>query len=294
MPETERQTSSDKRSSDLASKISEIAESASAESVAVAFYDYETEIGFSYHGDVWFHAASTIKVPVLVTVFAAIEDGRFRLDSRVHVRNRFISIANGESYALTTSRDANSAVHRAIGKTMKIEELAYHMITTSSNLATNLLLDLVGLEYAQQALEKLGIEGIELKRGVEDNAAFDLDINNRVTANGLLGLFRLIEEKKAVSADASEKMLEILHGQEFKSGIPAGVPEDVKSSGAKFAHKTGEISTVAHDAGIVFLPNRKPYVLSLLTGWDKSKGGRHDTLAQISRVVYHMLTETAG
>lgn len=286
MPQTER------RKTDLASKISEIAESASAESVAVAFYDYETEIGFSYHGDVWFHAASTIKVPVLVTVFVAIADGRFGLDSRVHVRNRFISVANGESYALTTSRDANSAVHRAVGKTMKIEELAYHMITTSSNLATNLLLDLVGLEYAQNAIRTLGIEGIELKRGVEDNAAYDAGINNRVTANGLMQIFRLIEEKKAVSPDASERMLEILHGQEFKSGIPAGVPEDIRSNGAKFAHKTGEISTVAHDAGIVFLPNRKPYVLAILTVWDKDQGGRHDTLARISRVVYQMLTET--
>jgi beta-lactamase class A len=282
------------RKTDLASRISEIAESASAESVAVAFYDYETEIGFSYHGDIWFHAASTIKVPVLVTVFQAIADGRFELGSRLHVRNRFISVINGESYSLTTSRDANSAVHRAIGKTMKIEELAYHMITTSSNLATNLLLDLVGLEYAQKAIESLGIAGIELKRGVEDNAAYDAGVNNRVTASGLMNIFRLIEEKKAVTAEASEKMLEILHGQEFKSGIPAGVPEDIRSSGAKFAHKTGEISTVAHDAGIVFLPNRKPYTLAILTGWDKSQGGRHDTLAQISRVVYQMLTETAA
>jgi beta-lactamase class A len=291
MPETERRM--DERSStDLASRISAIAESASAESVGVAFYDYETEIGFSYHGDVWFHAASTIKVPVLLAVFAAVADGRFSLDSRVHVRNRFISVADQQSYKLSTSRDANSAVHRAIGKTMKVEDLAFHMITTSSNLATNLLLDVVGLEYAQHAIERLGIGGIELKRGVEDNAAFDADINNRVTANGLLEVFRLIEEKKAVSAEASEKMMEILHGQVFQSGIPAGVPEDIRSSGAKFAHKTGEISTVAHDAGIVFLPERKPYVLSILTGWDKDQGGRHDTLARISREIYQMLTNT--
>lgn len=286
MPDTER------RKSDLATRISEIAESASAESVGVALYDYETEIGFSYHGDIWFHAASTIKVPVLVTVFAAVGEGRFSLDSRLHVRNRFISVTDHQSYKLSTSRDANSAVHRAIGKTMKVGELAYHMITTSSNLATNLLLDLVGLEFAQQALEKLGMSGIELKRGVEDNAAFDAGINNRVTANGLLEIFRLIEEKRAVSVEASEMMMEILHGQEFKSGIPAGVPEDIRSSGAKFAHKTGEISTVAHDAGVVFLPNRKPYVIAILTGWDKDQGDRHDTVARISREVYQMLTHT--
>jgi beta-lactamase class A len=226
-----------------------------------------------------------------VTVFAAIADGRFGLESRLHVRNRFISVADHTSYKLTTSRDANSAVHRAIGKTMRIEELAFHMITTSSNLATNLLLDLVGLEYAQVALHQLGMDGIELKRGVEDNAAFDAGISNRVTANGLLALFRLIEERRAVSAEASEKMLEILHAHEFRSGIPAGVPEELRSNGARFAHKTGEISTVAHDAGIVTLPDRKPYVLAILTGWDKDQGGRHDTLARISREIYQMLTE---
>src|SRR5690606_20625023 len=148
-------------------------------------------------------------------------------------------------------RDANAEVHAYIGKTMRLSELAYHMIVTSSNLATNLLLDAVGLERVRRTLEELGVKGVELRRGVEDERAFEEGISNRVTAEGLVQVLRLIEEKQALSTAACERMLEILHQQEFRGGIPAGLPED-----ARVANKTGEISTVAHDAGLVYLPER--------------------------------------
>jgi len=267
-------------------RIEEIASKAGAKAVAVAVYDYETETGFSLHGDRWFHAASTIKVPVLVTVFDAIERGEFSLDSRLHVRNRFLSAVDGESFKCSAGRDANSAVQNAIGKTMRIEELATHMITTSSNLATNLLLDLVGLEAAQATLKNAGFEGIELRRGVEDEKAFEQGINNMVTANGLLTVFRKIEEETILSKESCDKMLDILHQQEFKSGIPAKLP-----SGTKVAHKTGEISTVAHDVGLVFLENRKPYALAILTEWNPDASGRQETVAKISHSIYKFLTE---
>jgi beta-lactamase class A len=122
---------------------------------------------------------------------------------------------------------------------------------------------------------------------VEDERAFERGISNRCTADGMLRVLRAIEDRKAFSAQASEQMLEILHAQEFRSGIPAGLPE-----GAKVANKTGEISTVAHDAGIVYLPKRKPYALVVLTEWDKDRlSGRKDTIARISRTIYHHLAE---
>jgi beta-lactamase class A len=259
---------------------------AGAKRVAVALHDYERSTEWSVHADEWFHAASTIKVPVLLGVFDAIEQGRFQPHSRVHVRNRFISIADGSAYRLESERDANAAVHDAIGRMLTIRELAWHMITTSSNLATNLLLDIVGLEAVQDTLTRLQLHGIELKRGVEDMKAWEAGINNRVTAAGLLQALCAIEEKKAISAGASEEMLVILHGQEFKRGIPAGLPE-----GARVEHKTGEMSTVAHDAGIVYLEDREPYVLVILTEWAAQEGKRHDTIAAISRAVYSGVTE---
>ena len=98
--------------------------------------------------------------------------------------------ADGHPFRVQSDRDANSEVHAAIGKTMRVRELAHHMIVTSSNLATNLLLDLVGLESAARPSIELGIEGIDLRRGVEDERACEAGINNRVTADGLVRLLR--------------------------------------------------------------------------------------------------------
>jgi len=271
---------------ELEERVRRIRQEAGARSVAVAWYDYETRTPWHYCGDEWFHAASTIKVPILVGVFGAAHHGRLPLNSRVHVRNRFLSVADGRPFRVDSGRDANSRVHAHLGKTMKVRELARHMIVTSSNLATNLLVDLVGLDSLRASLKELGIEGIVLARGVEDERAFDEGVNNMVTANGLVQVLRHIEEGTAFSVPASARMLEILHDQEFRSGIPAGVPDD-----ARVANKTGEISTVAHDAAIVYLPDRKPYVLVVLTEWDRGASGRSDTIARISRAVYRHLTD---
>lgn len=271
-------------------KVRGIADRNGARNVAVAFHDYETRTAWSYRGDEWFHAASTIKVPVLVGVFGAIHDGELALNARVHVRNRFLSVADDTAYRVGSARDANAAVQQAIGKTMKVHELAHHMITTSSNLATNLLLEVVGIERMQRTLKDLNLDdGVELRRGVEDERAYEKGINNRCTADGMLRVLRIIEEGRAFTREASEQMLDILHAQEFRSGIPAGLPDE-----ARVANKTGEISTVAHDAGIVYLPRRKPYALVVLTEWDAQKtAGRSDTIASISRAVYHHLTGKA-
>ena len=271
----------------LRGQITQIAEEAGARAVAVAFFDFRHKTEWSLHGERWFHAASTIKVPVLLGVFAAIEKGRLTEFSRIHVRNRFLSVVDGSPYRMDIGRDATPGVHAAIGKTMQVRELARHMIVTSSNLATNLLIDIIGIDEIKHTLASLNLDnGIEFMRGVEDNVAWEHGINNRVTALGLLEALRMIAEERAISEDASRHMLDILHGQEFKRGIPAGLPDD-----ARVAHKTGEISTVAHDAGIVYLPEREPYVVVILTEWEASKGGRQETIAKISRAVYQHVTE---
>jgi beta-lactamase class A len=262
-----------------------IGEEAKASAVAVAAYDFEHHTAWSLNAARWFHAASTIKVPVLLAVYDAIEQHRFEPHSRVHVRNRFLGLVDGRPFRVGTGSDANAEVHSAIGRMLTVHELAEHMIVTSSNLATNLLLDLVGIEAARASLARLHLGGIDLQRGVEDEAAWEAGINNRVTAAGLCDALRLIEEGKAISAEASRAMLDILHQQRFRSGIPAGLPED-----ARVAHKTGEISTVAHDAGIVYLNGRDAYVVVILTEWAPEVDGRQETIARISRAVYEYMT----
>jgi beta-lactamase class A len=142
----------------------------------------------------------------------------------------------------------------------------------------------VGIPVIQRALHEMGIEGIKVIRGVEDQAAFDAGLNNEVTANGLLRLLRLVSDRKAYSPEASQRMLEILLDQRFKGGIPAGLPD-----ATRVAHKTGNISTVHHDAGIVFLEGRQPYVLVVLSQFDES-ASRSTAVAEVSRDVFECLT----
>ena len=273
------------RESALRQRIEKIEQESGAKAITVAMRDAESGLSLHYHGDRWFHAASTIKVPILLGAFAAINRGDLLPHSRVHVRNRFLSVVENIPFRVESGRDSNSAVHNAIGKMMRVDELAYHMITTSSNLATNLLLGVIGSDAVNLTLKDLRVDqGIELRRGVEDELAFERCINNMVTADGLLRILVMLSEGKAFSPALSRRMMDILHGQEFNQGIPALLPK-----GTRVAHKTGEISTVAHDAGVIYLPKRRPYVLVILTEWDADAPGRSKTIAAISHTIYEYL-----
>jgi len=258
------------------------------EALGIAFYDGETTLQWAYNADAPFHAASTMKLAVLLAVERQITRGELMGDAPVHVRNKFISIVDRRPYMLEVSRDGDPDLYVHLGRTMTVDQLAYEMITTSSNFATNLLVDVVGVPVIQRALQELNIEGIKVIRGVEDQAAFEAGLNNEVTANGLLKLLRLISDRKAYSAEASERMLQILLDQRSKGGIPAGLPE-----AARVAHKTGNISTVHHDAGIVYLEGRQPYVLVILTQFDASLS-RSTAVAEISRDIFECVAGMTG
>src|SRR2546430_9600097 len=254
-----------------------------SENLGISFYDGDTTIQWAFDGDHYFHAASTMKLAVLLGVFRQVERGELTLEAPVHVRNRFTSIVNQEPFMLDLGRDADPDVYGHLGKTLTVHELAYWMITKSSNLATNLLVDVVGIATIQHALDEMEIDGVKVLRGVEDQAAFDAGLNNEVTANGLLKLLRLIAEGKAYSRHASEEMLNILLEQQYRSGIPAGLPK-----ATRVAHKTGNISTVHHDAGIVYLEDRKPYVLVILTQFPAERT-RGTAVADVSRDIFNAI-----
>lgn len=263
-------------------------EAASAAPVAVALFDYQTGAGWSFNGSRWFHAASTIKLAVLASLYALLESEGLTPWHRLHVRNRFFSAADGTPYRILAARDADAEVYEAIGRTMRIGDLARHMIATSSNLATNVLLDFVTVERARATLDRAGVHGVELVRGVEDDRAFDAGISNRVTADGLLRLLHAIFEGRFTSPEGTSEMIEIMAAQAFNSGIPAGLPPPVRAA-AKVAHKTGEISTVTHDAGLVFLPGRPPYALAILTEAPENRPARFEPIARLSAGVFDWL-----
>jgi beta-lactamase class A len=272
----------------LTEKIDETAEAAGAAAVAVEVYDYERTLTFSHAAERVFHAASTIKAPLLLAVYKLAEEGRIRLDDTLHVRNRFRSMTGG-IFRVSANRDGDGEVHRRRGRSMRVRDLARAMIVRSSNLATNLLLDYVGLDAVREILKEARMDGVDLRRGVEDTAAFDRGINNEVTAEGLCRCFRLLCQEGFVRAETREQMIEVLCAQEFNGMIPAQLPRE-----ARIAHKTGEISTVCHDAGIVFLPKRKPYVVAILSEWPVQIEKRQGCVAEISRAVYAFLTDKEG
>jgi beta-lactamase class A len=253
------------------------------ERLSISFYDSQTTLNWSYNADAYFHAASTIKMAVLVGVYAEVWRGRLTADAPVHVRNKFTSIVENRPFTLNLDFEPNQEVAKSLGRTMSVRDLAYHMITTSSNFATNLLIDVVGIPAIQRALEELKIEGVVMLRGVADEAAFRAGLNNEVTANGLLKMLRMIAEGRAWSPEICAQMLEIMLDQRFKSGIPAGLPGDVH-----VAHKTGNISTVHHDAGIIYMGNRNPYFLVILTQFP-AQAKRSDAVAEVSKDLFETL-----
>jgi len=255
------------------------------ENLGISFYDVETTLQWSYNADHYFHAASTMKLAVLLGVFRQVERGELSLEAPVHIRNRFTSIVDQQPFMLDLERDSDPNVYGHLGKTLTVRELAYWRITLSSNLATNLLVEVVGVGTIQRALDELDIDGVRVLRGVEDSRAFEAGLNNEVTANGLLKLLRLIAEEKAYSKKACEEMLSIMLEQQYRSGIPAGLPK-----AARVAHKTGNISTVNHDAGIVFLEHRKPYVLVILTQF-APETERGTAVADVSRDIFNTLAD---
>jgi beta-lactamase class A len=228
--------------------------------VGIALRDLDAGTSFDYNAGRVFHAASTMKVPVMIEVFRQAEAGRFGLDDSLVVTNRFNSIVDGSPYVLDTADDSDADVYRKIGRSATIRWLVERMITVSSNLATNILIDYVGADAVQSTIEALGITTMEVHRGVEDIKAYDLGLNNTATAGDLATLLQRLAQGAAVSPEADSTMVEILFHQEFNDIIPAGLPQDVR-----VAHKTGSITEIHHDAAIVYPPDRRPYVLVILT-----------------------------
>ncbi|HXG63618.1 MAG TPA: serine hydrolase [Blastocatellia bacterium] len=264
-----------------AKKIEELIRASGAEAVAVAYYDLATGEQFTINPDESFHAASTMKVPVMMEVFRQAKEGNLALDDTIVVKNEFVSIADGSRYSLAPDSDSETSLYQKIGHPISLRELIHLMITVSSNLATNLLIEQVTPARVMALMNKMGAKNIKVLRGVEDGKAYERGLNNTTTARDLMILLRRIAERRAVSAKDSDEMVKVLLDQKFNEGIPAGVPPT-----AKVAHKTGNITKINHDAAIVYPQGRKPYILVVLTRGIAEETRAHKLIADISREVY--------
>src|SRR3954471_9772241 len=148
---------------------------------AVALHDYDSGTRLMINADRRFHAASTMKVAILLAIGRAIDEKRLEPDETLHVRNRFLSAIDGAPFRIDAESDGYPQLHRLVGRTAKISDLTEWMIVSSSNLATNLLLDYITVDEAQRVLRDAGVSGIELRRGVDDTKAHEQNLNTETT-----------------------------------------------------------------------------------------------------------------
>lgn len=255
---------------------------ASGGEVAVAFRTLDGRAALLVQPDVAFHAASTMKVPVMIELFAQARAEKLRLDDPLPVKNEFYSIVDASTYRLNPGDDSDEEVYKLVGRTLTLRQLCEKMITVSSNLATNLLIEKLGVENIRRRVHLLRADGMNLLRGVEDGKAFAAGLNNTTTARGLLVLLEAIAHGRAVKASASREMVEILKRQQLNESIPAGLPP-----GTPVAHKTGAITKVHHDAAIVYA--RRPFVLVILTRGIADSKQSAALMAAITRALYRVM-----
>lgn len=231
-----------------------------------------------------FHAASTMKTPVMIEAFKQDANGIINLQDSLIVKNSFKSIIDNSEFSLDISRDSDDKMYSLIGKKETYYNLVYDMIIGSSNLATNIVIEKLGAKNVMKTMDELGAKSIKVLRGVEDMKAFDAGLNNETSANDLLVLFDKIAQGKAVNAKSDSTMVEILLDQKHNDIIPYYLPKDVK-----VAHKTGSISGVLHDSGIVFLPDGRKYVLAILSKNITNEEKSREMMAEVSKLIYEFV-----
>ncbi|MGF1670276.1 MAG: serine hydrolase [Balneolaceae bacterium] len=249
----------------------------------------EPDIQFSINPDTVFHAASTMKTPVMIEVYKQSLDGKFSLGDSILIKNEFTSIVDGSSFSIelqpvTDDPESNDPLEQKIGEKETIYNLTHAMITYSSNIATNIIMELVGAENVTESMRRLGANNIQVIRGLYDMKAFDQGLSNRTTARDLAIIFEHIANGTAVTPDADRNMIEILKDQFYTDVIPLHLPEDVT-----IANKTGSITGVEHDSGIVTLHDGRSYILIFLSkNLPDDQRGR-EVGAEISKMIYDFL-----
>lgn len=241
------------------------------------------------NADTVFHAASTMKLPVLIEYFRALDAGRLRRDQDLLLVNEFASIVDGSPYSLDAGADSDSSVYRLVGTRVPLRHLAERMILRSSNLATNALIAVVGAQAADSTARLLGARSMRVLRGVEDGKAFERGLNNVTSARDLATLLEAIEMGTAASKASCRDMLDILLREEYVTEIPAGLPP-----GTRIAHKTGWITATRHDAAIVYPTGQRPYVLVVLTRGIREDEAQQRLIADLSRLVWAAVTGPRG
>ena len=262
-------------------KVRELLESQNG-TFAIAFKNLEDGNEILINEDEIFHAASTMKTPVMIEVYRKKMIGEISLDDSIFVKNEFESIVDKSTFQLSEFDDSDKNTYDKIGRYISLRELVFDMITISSNFATNLVIKYIGAENINNTMSDIGAKNINVLRGVEDIKAFEKGLNNTTSARDLLVIYEKLANGKVLNKDLSNEMVEILKNQKYDDIIPKYLPKEIE-----VAHKDGWINGVRHDSGIVFLENGVSYVLILLSkNLDNELEGA-DMLAKVSLEIYN-------
>jgi beta-lactamase class A len=228
--------------------------------VSVCWAGLDGRVRFDRHGDAVHVSASMMKIPVALEVLRLVDRGALGLDDEVPIRNGFPA-ALGGTFVLDGREDSDPALYGEIGGSRPVAELVHRMIGLSSNLATNLLLDLTdGPEAVTATAVAQAGTGTAVRRYICDEAAAQDGIANEMTAVGTARVLAAIGSGAALREASSRVLVDALAAQAFNGEIPAGLP-----SGTRVAHKTGWVEGVLHDGAVVWPPDGAAYTLAVFT-----------------------------
>ncbi|MCC6545977.1 serine hydrolase [Candidatus Sumerlaeota bacterium] len=244
--------------------------------IGVSFRDDAIPFEFGYRGNELFHAASTMKVPVMVEVFHQVDEGRVKLDDTVIVDPTCQSMIDNSDFEC----DAGKYITTRIGQQETVHKLTEQMIIVSDNLATNLLIRMVTPQSVTATMRALGAKDGFVLRGVQDELAYKAGVSNKLTPNDLTTVMTAIADDRAASPESCAAMREILFAQEYNTLIPAQLP-----AGTRVAHKTGSITGIHHDTAIVYTSTGR-YVLTIMTDGIENESESTEVIAELSREIY--------
>ncbi len=215
-----------------------------------------------------FPAASMIKVPIMYEIMCQVANGLIDLDG-------FLTVSKEK-------RVGGAGILQELRPeiAMTVRELVTLMIILSDNTATNLLIELVGMEAVNQRMQSLGLRSTLLCRKMMDFEAARAGKENKTSARDLALLFHCIQQSEGLPPEYGALMLDILKRQQVVDKLPFYLPED-----RILAHKTGTLSGVEHDGGILYLP-QDSYVICILTMDLRENYQGLQLVASMGKIIY--------
>lgn len=257
--------------SELENRLKSLSASYPSLTPSIYVWDYESGKYADLNAQKVYPTASIIKIPVLIQLFKAIEMGMIKLDDKISMTEYYKSEGSG------------SLQFKGINSLYTVDELARVMITESDNSATNMLMDATGgMNAMNQSLRKWGMKETRVNDWLPD-----LQGTNVTTSKEMAAMLYNIDNPNFLTLNSREKIVDYMSHVHNNRLIQAGLP-----ASAIFIHKTGDIGKMLGDAGIVYTPNGKKYIVVMLVNRPYNSPLGKDFIVKASSLVYNYMVNT--